>query len=115
MTNTDEVVLGYLKKRGYKQAEAAFRNDAKITGAPSTSSLPAAKIDQMIFESMAVDFDTAGDQPMLFSSSADAQPKQLEDSFRRFKAFVEDSLDLYKVFLQRNLSYGIMCSMHHFQ
>jgi hypothetical protein len=99
MTNTDEVVLSYLKKRGFKQAEAAFRNDAKISGSTSssTASLPAAKLDQMIFESMAVDFDTAGDQPMLFGSSADSQPKQLEDSFRRFKAFVEDSLDLYKV------------------
>lgn len=97
MTSADEVVLAYLKKRGYKQAENAFKTDAKITGPSTTASISASKLDQMIFESVAVDFDSNQDQLTLFTSASDSQPKQIDEGFRRFKAFVEDSLDLYKV------------------
>ena len=77
----------YLRKRGIKQQQQPTSNE------------DAMDVGQFVLDSTLLDVDsTVVENILSFYNPAEAnQPQLIEESYKRLKAWVDDSLDLYKV------------------
>eukprot|EP00775_Hariotina_reticulata_P003882 gene3882-4137_t len=80
----DYIVLQYLKKKGYHNAEHIFRHESKFDNDDKLSSLN----HQLDAEN--------GLQDLLFSYAAESNPQHYVDEFDSLVDWVDSSLDLYK-------------------
>ncbi|KAK3257296.1 hypothetical protein CYMTET_33611, partial [Cymbomonas tetramitiformis] len=81
----ESAVLKYLKQKGYKSAEEAFKHEAKVHSS----------------EHMAIhhtlDVDTSVTNQVLFYNSEENDPNRYKESYSKLRDWVESSLDQYKV------------------
>eukprot|EP00898_Chlorokybus_atmophyticus_P004575 jgi/Chlat1/5118/Chrsp33S05025 len=80
----DRLVLAYLQKKGYKQAEASFKNDSRVQGLEDMAA--AAQLD----------IDTSVANHILFYNQADRDPNRYTTSYGKLRDWVYNSLDQYK-------------------
>eukprot|EP00854_Cymbomonas_tetramitiformis_P019465 gene19465-23274_t len=85
----ESAVLKYLKQKGYKSAEEAFKHEAKVHSS----------------EHMAIhhtlDVDTSVTNQVLFYNSEENDPNRYKESYSKLRDWVESSLDQYKNELSR--------------
>ncbi len=84
----DLIVLNYLKKKGYKQAEAIFRQEAKV--------VPERTSEQLAFEA-SLDNDVSVANYITFHGAVDRSPVRYEECYCNLRDWVHASLDRYKV------------------
>eukprot|EP01137_Pigoraptor_chileana_P008449 Opistho-2@55314 len=87
----DRIVLGYLQKKGYKQAEESFRKDAKVQ-----------HLDEMVFNN-SVDSETSVSDLVGLYNDEELFPDKVADSYSALRDWVSQSLDMYKGELSRVL------------
>lgn len=95
--DVDQLVQAYLRKRGYKSAEAALKKDAGLSASSPVKT--SASLDQFVFDSSLLDVDSTVIENILscYNPAEANQPQLVEESYKRLKTWVDDSLDLYKV------------------
>lgn len=81
----DRIVLRYLQKRGYKDAEKALLAEAKIQSVSQMALVPHLGADASISDHI------------LYYNEADCDPNALVQGYRMLREWVHNSLDLYKV------------------
>jgi transcription initiation factor TFIID subunit 5 len=81
----DRIVLRYLQKRGYKDAERALKSEAKIQSLSQMALVPHLGADATIADHI------------LFYNESDSDPNALVQGYRLLREWVHNSLDLYKV------------------
>ena len=81
----DRIVLRYLQKRGYKDAEKAFLKDSKSQ-----------KLSEMALAPH-LGPDAAISDHILYYNEEDADPNSLVQGYRLLRDWVNHSLDMYKV------------------
>ena len=81
----DRIVLRYLQKRGYTDAERSFRTEAKITGVSQMALVPHLGADASIADHI------------LYHNETDSDPESLMEGYRLLREWTHQSLDLYKV------------------
>eukprot|EP00899_Mesostigma_viride_P026833 jgi/Mesvir1/7334/Mv19143-RA.2 len=86
----DKIVLSYLLRKGYRNAEQQFRAESKML---SVEDLAAAHLDA----------DTSIANQILFYCSGDNAPSRYAESFGKLREWVHSSLDQYKGELSRVL------------
>jgi transcription initiation factor TFIID subunit 5 len=85
------MVLNYLKKRGYRQAEASFKQEANLL---HHSSLP---LDQLA-SNASLDHDVSvANYIMFYNSNETSSPQRYIESYVKLREWIHSSLDLYKV------------------
>lgn len=89
----NDIVLAYLRKRGYRAAEAAFSQEA------SSARLGAGAMAL----ARAVDLDASITHRIQFYNVADSRPERYAEAYGKLLAWVHQSLDLYKNELKRVL------------
>ncbi|GBG86240.1 hypothetical protein CBR_g41144, partial [Chara braunii] len=87
----DRIVLAYLKRKGYKNAEAALKEESK------TQPLSEAAGDRQL------SLDTSIANHIYFFSRSDNGPGKYKENYGRLRSWVQSSLDLYKNELLRIL------------
>ncbi|KAK6096089.1 hypothetical protein BDEG_21845 [Batrachochytrium dendrobatidis JEL423] len=85
---SDRLVAHYLNQRGFRQAEASLRSEAKIKG---VQDLPTdVKVDEVSIPNF-----------ILFYNEAEANnPLAYEQSYTRLRKWIDDSIDVYKLELR---------------
>jgi len=81
----DRIVLRYLQKRGYTDAERALRTEAKIASVSQMALVPHLGADASIADHI------------LYYNEADSDPEALMEGYRLLREWTHHSLDLYKV------------------
>ena len=81
----DRIVLRYLQKRGYTDAERALRTEAKIASVSQMALVPHLGADASIADHI------------LYYNEADSDPEALVEGYRLLREWTHHSLDLYKV------------------
>ena len=81
----DRIVLRYLQKRGYKDAEKAFLKDSKSQKLSEMALVPHLGPDAAISDHI------------LYYNEADSDPEVLVEGYRLLREWTHHSLDLYKV------------------
>jgi transcription initiation factor TFIID subunit 5 len=81
----DRVVLRYLQKRGYKDAEKALLSEAKLQSLSQMALVPHLGADASISDHI------------LYYNEADCDPGALMQGYRLLRDWVHNSLDAYKV------------------
>lgn len=81
----DRIVLRYLQKRGYTDAERALRTEAKIASVSQMALVPHLGADASIADHI------------LYYNEADSDPEALVEGYRLLREWTHQSLDLYKV------------------
>lgn len=87
--DVDLVVLNYLKKRGFKQAEAYLKQEANLQLA---STVP---VDLLASHS-GLDHDVSVANYIMFYNSSESSPIRYQDSYLKLREWIHSSLDLYK-------------------
>lgn len=98
----DLIVLAYMKKRGYKQAEGmcfcmtsyqrsivAFKQDANLQSLPIEQLASNASLEQ----------DVSVSQYIMFHNNNENLPQRYNESYVKLREWIHTSLDLYKVWL----------------
>ncbi|KAI3425901.1 hypothetical protein D9Q98_007874 [Chlorella vulgaris] len=93
-TDVDKLVLQYLRKRNFKEAEKVLELEIK-------ESVPAT--DQLAQSWLGRGGEEGVVEGLLFATSAEGDPAELVAAFDRLAAWVDNSLDLYKPELLRVL------------
>ena len=81
------VVLKYLREKGYRGAEQAFRQESRV------QTLDEMALSRAIGEGHVGSVSNA----VYLYGTADSDPARYPESFRRLRDWVDSSLDLYKV------------------
>jgi transcription initiation factor TFIID subunit 5 len=82
----DKIVLFYLNKKGYKNAEAVFKQESRVSTIED--------LEQEITQEL----DASVSNFILFHQQEELNnPAVYEQSYGKLKRWIEDSLDLYKV------------------
>ena len=81
----DRIVLRYLQKRGYKDAENALKAEAKIQSLSQMALVPHLGPDASISDHI------------LYYNEENCDPNALVQGYRMLREWVHNSLDLYKV------------------
>ena len=81
----DRIVLRYLQKRGYKDAEKALKSEAKLQTLTQMAMVPHLGADASISDHI------------LYYNEADCGPTALILGYRKLRDWVHNSLELYKV------------------
>lgn len=81
----DRIVLRYLQKRGYKDAERALLAETKIQSLSQMALVPHLGADASISDHI------------LYYNESDCGPNALVQGYRALREWVHHSLDLYKV------------------
>eukprot|EP00026_Physarum_polycephalum_P004444 Phypoly_transcript_04463.p1 GENE.Phypoly_transcript_04463~~Phypoly_transcript_04463.p1 ORF type:complete len:668 (+),score=124.44 Phypoly_transcript_04463:86-2005(+) len=84
--DVDVVVLNYLKKRGYKQAEMHFKQESNLQTVP---------LDQLT-SNAALDHDVSVANYIMFYNSTESSPQRYIESYVKLREWIHSSLDLYK-------------------
>ncbi|KAI8320440.1 WD40 repeat-like protein [Martensiomyces pterosporus] len=88
----EKIVLQYLKDKGYKDAEKALREDAKLDGAETTLSDMASA-----FPAGEVGSDASVPSWILFYNEAEqGNPDAYNQSYGELRRWIDSSLDVYK-------------------
>eukprot|EP00897_Mesotaenium_endlicherianum_P009272 jgi/Mesen1/8373/ME000468S07808 len=80
----EQVVLSYLKRKGYKNAELAFKDEAKTQ-----------PVEEMVQEGQ-LEIDTSIANKILFYDLSNTTSSRYRDGYDKLQAWVHSSLDLYK-------------------
>lgn len=102
--SVDNVVAQYLKKRGYAQAEAALKAEAKVTGVTLDdlknryAPPPAApfRASAHPLARLKLESDAAVVNYIMFYNQEENARTRYEESYTKFRDWVHTSLDLYK-------------------
>ena len=81
----DRIVLRYLQKRGFKDAEKALKSEAKIPAVSQMALVPHLGADASIADHI------------LYYNEVECEPAALVEGYRLLREWVHGSLDLYKV------------------
>lgn len=84
--DVDVVVLNYLKKRGYKQAELHFKQESNLQTVP---------IEQLT-SNATLDHDVSVANYIMFYNSTESSPQRYIESYVKLREWIHSSLDLYK-------------------
>eukprot|EP00850_Spirogloea_muscicola_P003514 SM000014S00302 [mRNA] locus=s14:546230:551448:- [translate_table: standard] len=79
----ERAVLAYLKKKGYRNAELAFKDEARV-----------APLEELAAAAGAGDVSIANS--ILFYNRSDSNPQRYREGYAKLRAWVHASLDLYK-------------------
>eukprot|EP00959_Pyramimonas_sp_CCMP1952_P033095 694193-Pyramimonas_sp.AAC.1 len=83
----DLAVLKYLRKKGYKHAEEAFRAESRVY----------ATNEQMTMMNYpALDSDTSLTNQILLFNQEESNPRRYIDTYQKLWKWIDTSLDLYK-------------------
>lgn len=119
----DKIVLEYCKKRGWvKLHRDTCLNKTILSGLQACSLYRFAQteaflrkeagVDTMALSSQRLHVNSSGIVENVLYSLADQNPSQYADSFQRLAAWVDNSLDLYRVCHMR-LHAGCEACIHH--
>ena len=81
-------VLKYLRKKGYKSAEEAFKAESRVY--PTNEQFA-------MMNSGALDTDTTLTNQILFYNQEESNPRRYIYTYQKLREWVDTSLDLYKV------------------
>jgi hypothetical protein len=82
----DRIVLRYLQKRGYKDAEKALKSEANIASVSQMALVPHLGADA-----------TISDHILYYNEAADRDPVALVHGYRLLRDWTHAALDMYKV------------------
>ena len=86
-SQTDQVLLGYLQRRGYRQTAQALAHEAKIRSP-----------EDMVVESMVRrESGTRGTISMYGTPTGSISTREYEEQYVALKKWTESSLDMFKV------------------
>jgi hypothetical protein len=86
-SQTDQVLLGYLQRRGYRQTAQALAHEAKIRSP-----------EDMVVESMVRrESGTRGTISMYGTPTGSISMREYEDQYGALRKWTESSLDMFKV------------------
>ncbi|KAJ3020801.1 DNA ligase (ATP) [Thoreauomyces humboldtii] len=90
--NPDRLVAAYLKGRGYKQTETAFRTEAEVPHAATST-----------YGGRAGGEASVPDFILFYNENESSNPNAYQRSYERLRKWVDDSIDVYKFELRRIL------------
>lgn len=85
---SDRAVIGYLHRRGFKQAEQAFRQEARITARTAVDLVDETSITNYV---------------LFYNEDEANNPLAYEQSYVQLRKWIDDSIDIYKLELSRIL------------
>eukprot|EP00124_Ichthyophonus_hoferi_P000169 Ihof_evm6s6 gene=Ihof_evmTU6s6 len=86
----DKIVMAYLTKKGYANAQSALRKDSKHV----------ATLDQITFDNLA-ESEASVTNYVLFYNSSENSPRRYEESYTEIKNWIEGALEMYRVELAK--------------
>lgn len=98
--DASKVVLAYLRRKNFRNAESAFRDDAKLES-----------LEEMTFRLKALS-DASVSNYILFHN-AEEGPDRYDESYNHLRRWVEQSLDRFKVGVSLGFltfPFGRLCS-----